>query len=1039
MYQLKPCCVKISQIALAETVDAAASRELVDLSRELLDILVSSADRNGAGLDESRAEYVFFPLSHIFRQMDRYPMPLIENCLACLSVLVVYGWKSKISSKLVQQIFSLITFIIDGKPRQNNEEPPEETILEAFRVQNALLSTAATSRLAASGLADSESVPMLGHGVTVMLDAAVDGITPAIQSEAIDCVSALYKAIRDQEALASFLPGTISAFAKLLSTPSRYKNIVLAKCLEAVKLVLVRVLADMRTRLIPEKDPAEGEPNKLLSRTWLEATSSQIKLALSPMMKLRKHDSDQVLLALERLCITLLDECHDSLKNCASFLVETAIILDPGSSEDFSMETNLAHLVRIYPELEDAVKNTVYNWMISLPRIMQSADRDAKVIAVHDFLKGIEMLQSLNIQSTIIDDSLPSTLRDTVMSIMGKDIPSAATISDVRLSNLSSTAIVPGTRSYPSVLLAHDSQRELKTEIQKLINIVGKSSDQEAVLSGMLEVARSGAGENQIASYWLCFQTIKASHALSVTENEFLNLASFDGSNDIEPIFDELYSYSVQVLDNHSDALDLDWRLEAIALEITAYAAQRAGAAFRPELIDVLFPIATFLGSDNSNLQQHAIVTLNSIASSCDYGNVSELIISNVDYMVNSVSLRLNTLDISPASTQVLTMMIRLAGPRLIPFLDDVVDSIFAALDNYHGYPAFVESLFAVLKELVDQAVRADKLMLIDREQDSKSHKKQSSKTTNIQTLLKFLGNRRERIARDQEELEHLKNLKSHPKRPWSSKDEDKDEEMADNDGRPPPEEEKPPNSPTYQLLNRVANLTQYYLTSPTPKLRRSLLELLTTAAKVLAADEDAFLPLVNSLWPVVITRLHDSESFIVIEACHTLSGFCEAAGDFLSSRFKTEWNDGLRDWCRRMKRNATTSIGYAPRRIDSASKSKDVSIPVYSDGQVVAKATTVEARPSGGLGQHASPARIWEAVIKLLTSIVTYVQIDAGMFDDILELLADALEKSQTVREALEAVNGDAVWLLRYERGMLDSSNTPLVPGFTLAPLAKT
>lgn len=76
---------------------------------------------------------------------------------------------------------------------------------------------------------------------------------------------------------------------------------------------------------------------------------------------------------------------------------------------------------------------------------------------------------------------------------------------------------------------------------------------------------------------------------------------------------------------------------------------------------------------------------------------------------------------------------------------------------------------------------------------------------------------------------------------------------------------------------------------------------------------------------------------------------------------------------------------------------------------------------------------------MKLLTSIVTYVQVDAGMFDEILELLAEALEKNQTVREALEAVNGDAVWLLRYERGMLDNPKTPSVPGFTLAPMAKT
>src|SRR5690606_22271970 len=105
-------------------------------------------------------------------------------------------------------------------------------------------------------------------------------------------------------------------------------------------------------------------------------------------------------------------------------------------------------------------------------------------------------------------------------------------------------------------------------------------------------------------------------------------------------------------------------------------------------------------------------------------------------YMVNSVALRLNTLDISPASTQVLTMMIRLTGPRLVPFLDDVVESIFAALENYHGYPLFVESLFSVLKELVNQAVKSDTLLLEDQKHSVPVHKKKRPQPEGIGGLL---------------------------------------------------------------------------------------------------------------------------------------------------------------------------------------------------------------------------------------------------------------------------------------------------------------
>ena len=61
--------------------------------------------------------------------------------------------------------------------------------------------------------------------------------------------------------------------------------------------------------------------------------------------------------------------------------------------------------------------------------------------------------------------------------------------------------------------------------------------------------------------------------------------------------------------------------------------------------------------------------------------------------------------------------------------------------------------------------------------------------------------------------------------------------------------------------------LTQHYLTSPTPTLRKSLLDLVGTVSPALAGDENAFLPLVNTLWPVVVSRLYDGEGYVVVAA----------------------------------------------------------------------------------------------------------------------------------------------------------------------------
>lgn len=971
-------------------------------------------------------------------------MIMIESCLESLTIIIVHGWKTKISAKLVQQIFSLLTFIIEGVPGAAKKARPEETILVSFKTQHALLDTITSSPLAAAGLAEEESVPALGHGITVMLDGAVEGANAEIQMEAMSCIRSLYTAIRDDAALASFLPGTISSLTKILSTPNSHKTNVLRGALESTGVVLTRVLGDIRTNKIRKEEPASDEDDtkvKVLSKAWLEATVSQVRMALTPMMKLRTHDSIAVRSELERLCIKLLDECHSTLENCSSFLVETAIILDPGTGDDFTLQTNLGHLMNIYPEMESSAKVAVYNWMSSLPGNMQSADEAVKKGAIHNVLRGLALLRQLHIESPTIEDALPSMLRDTLSALVGKDTSSdSGPVLPIDLQD--STAITAASQeSFAPVLMTHESQRFLSQEVMALVNFIGSGSSSRPILLDMLESARDGTGTHQVAAFWLCHEIIKAAHCTSSGTDDLLNMSEFgDAGGEVDIVANELYALSVQVLNNHSETAVVDWRLEAVALEVVSYTSQRAGPAFRPELIDVLFPVATFLGASKSSLQQHAIATLNKLAAACDYDSVSGLIVANVDYMVNSVSLRLNTLDISPASTQVLTMMIRLAGPRLIPFLDDVIDSIFAALENYHGYPTFVESLFVVLKEVVDQAARTETVLLLEaQERTPKSHVKVEDQRQGLRSLHDFLKRREERRQRDTEEMEG-KSLQNHPKRPWA---EDKPNEEDDNAPSQGGTDEKPPSSPTYKLLNRVAHLTQYYLTSPTPTLRRSLLELLNTASKVLAADEDSFLPLVNAVWPVVIERLRDPESFIAMEACHTLSGLCEAAGDFLSTRFKTEWRNGLADWCRRTKRNAvstrTASINRTAKIMNIAPESNSVSLPIRTSNRSGIEAVhSMDLAPSS-LGQHASPAKLWEATIELLESIVQNVRVDEEMFEEILELLEDAMHKRHSIREALEVVNKDAVWLKQYKRHDVEHLATPRLSGFAFTDMTAT
>lgn len=1042
-------------------------------------------------LDEKIADYVFFPLSGLLRTHAEHPIRLIETVIKSLRLLIQHGWRARISKDLSQQLLVFLTFIIGGVPGKEATQPPkpEETILEGYKALTVLIKAAGVSAKD-SPLTDAKIIPSLGHAVSVILDGVTDGTTAEIQLEALQTIAAVYTTIKQDEVLATFFPGTASSLCRFLSPPSSTKTPrrVLVSGVNVLRVILTKVLGDLKRRNlliqmestgVQNEDTGQDEKGEgnVLTVSWLKATVSQVKIALSTVLKLRNHPSTEVRKAMERLCIALLDECHSSLKNCTSMLVESAMILgqeqveEPGAfqvpviGEDRAMfyGTSLQDLATIHPELMDSINTTLHNWITSMPRLMQSSDEIIKQRAIRNIIKGQALAGSLGIESSNLQESLSSALRDSIVALILSS-KNTKVLNEIDLDeNLwrSSDLVQTGQelQGFRPVLLPQESQRDTRKDVFSLVENIGSSTQQTRLAADMLPYIRDSTGVDQLASYWLSFQLLKSSFTKSADVDDlldFTNAATDLASEDKDMVLDELYSFSVAILNSHSDAVDaIDWRLEAIALEVTAFAASRLGQSFRPELIDVIYPISTFLGSSQPDLRGHAIITLNSLAGSCGYGNVSELIIGNVDYMVNSVSLRLNQFDISPASAKVLTMMIRLTGPKLLPYLDDVVAAIFAALDNYHGYTAFVESLFGVLSEVVEQGVRSGRMLIENGQSKTVDHKKRSIQSSGMEDTLAFLEKRAKRKLELETEGDVEEVIRGHPQEAWKSAEEELDAIDARNKGEdeadaPPASNDEVaiPQTPTYVLLTKITSLTQHYLTSPTPTLRKRLLDLLSKVSSALAQDENAFLPLVNDVWPVIISRLHDTEPYVVVAACSTLAAFCESAGDFLSSRVKTEWWESLSKWCAKVRDQArktkaggsTTAKAKSARLGSSVGKpsgaaSDGIMIPIRgtdnSDGLQLEVSSMHSLSSNTGLGKFASSAQIWDAVVLMLIAIVSCVRIDDGIFEDILQLLADdVLPRNVEARGALEAVNADAVWLAMYERGYIEPLPTPVMEG---------
>jgi hypothetical protein len=421
------------------------------------------------------------------------------------------------------------------------------------------------------------------------------------------------------------------------------------------------------------------------------------------------------------------------------------------------------------------------------------------------------------------------------------------------------------------------------------------------------------------------------------------------------------------------------------------------GKGFRLELVDALYPLVNLIGSSNEGLRSHAIASLNITARACEYTSVSDLLVDNVDYLVNAVSLKLNTFDISPQAPKVLLMMIKLTGPPLLPFLDDLIGSIFAALDSFHGYPRLLALLFSVLEGIVDEGSKTVAAALISG--TGVNREKSSARAQTIPQLCKMLEDSKRSFSEPFTSVEGQISL-DFPREPW--KHSDGEEMLTDSEaGRsltsPEGAEGGPPTtSKVYQMVQKIVRFGQHYLTHESPTFRRQLLNLLTTACGTLCSNENEFLPLINDIWPTTIKRLYDNEHFVVVAAAKTICQICKCAGDFMSSRILSEWQD-----IKKLYRNTHRKLQIETRR--------------------------------SGVGIFTPSNQVLNALIELLMAIVEYVRIDDDILDDILNMLSDMLESRKDVRDVLSLINADAVWL---NTRAVCTQKPPQVDGFVFEPV---
>ncbi|KAJ5988638.1 Armadillo-like helical [Penicillium waksmanii] len=1043
--QLRPPCVELSSIGLSFRGNQASAQDVIRALQPLHDVLDVLAEKNA--LDEKLAEYAFFPLTHIFNQTQRLPARCLEIAVHSLQILVDSGYRKQLSPALGKQLIILLTLVVAGSPNkvEGKQDLPkaqasEELAIAGFDCMRSIFNVLEGPVAEKTIFHEIGTATVVDQTVYMLLEGLVDERSDDVCLAAAKALKALYARITDRVVLASIMPRTVSALAKVVrpTTQARRSYKLLEVSIQILNYLLKSVLSD-RVASVEEPRPSLTKNDGLvLDNSWLKATTTQIKLALANIIQIRRHQRLEVQTAMLDLCVMIIEDCPETLKESLQIMTETAVVLADKEEEGSNHAYNTVyHLATSYPIVLETLKESLHTWLTSFPRIMQSNDESAKQWGIRQISTVFQILSQVQSQSDLLTASLATGLCDSVSAVVKQDTTALQPLTSANVGNMNSEILGSDAESmvFPPVLLEHRSQQATLKDLRALLTRLNLSESGNEITRSIVNRLHSSAENTIIAPFWLALNSLRAQKQHASAFDDFISDDQLENSlagPNHAGMIEELYFVALSTLNDIPADGSGDWRTSALALEAVALQAQQLGEDFRPELIDALYPTLQLLASNNPNLQRHAMTCLNILTIACNYQNTGSMIIENVDYLVNSVALKLNTFD-------VLFMMVKLCGAPLIPYLDDLVDSVFGILDMYHGYPKLVEMMFKTLAAIVQEGSKKPSLLTIDdgRKNGSFDSRKVQHQHLSIATLVADIARRREKLSIVVNEDVEADVTILHPKKPWSetydkpAPERETIEELlnkaeSDEPLPPPkePEDTEKPLSKTHSLLLHIVKSIPTHLSSPSPYLRRSLLTILIDVLPTLSQNENSFLPLINDLWTSVASRVvfpsslgsdsssnslisrsstgdtsstsnthaFQEETFVITTACQAMEAMCKGAGDFMGSRIETEFPRWERLYNTVWARVRQDSEHVNERRAQQQKGKLDIqSTARTTESSVsIASSLALSSTASGSSGSRAFTPHhaLWRALISLFLTVLSHVRLQPEVGDRICGML---------------------------------------------------
>ncbi|CAI4045340.1 hypothetical protein N7582_003497 [Saccharomyces uvarum] len=929
---IRVACVELSKTAFlpAESFDPNSLKLLACLKK--VEVKLSTYEDDS--LSPKFADYVFVPIASLLKQ-PTLGESQTEYVLLIISHLLRICWSSngKLPQQLAQQLFPLISFLISPdkeniKLNSRSDEFKHAGSLVLYQFFISLRLQQYHNEFFSNS--SPKSLPSLGHSITILLKILEQ--TPQnneLQLKVLSCLEILFQdIITDGEMLSFILPGNVSVFSKILMKPGRqihYK--VCVRTLEVLVKLLVLVyddfglqvqvneLTDIRelneVGLKSEQDQSfsfnkpivllqkdnESDGNTHRDTSWLRATSSQIKIALEAFIpKLLKRNNDIINEKLALFVSTLLDRCAKSLHNCEPVFVSALVNLkrDPM----FKLSTHLGSLKKVLNEdldklsdiirFENADKLSVMEFAVD---ILQKNDDDG--ILVNGIVK--RLLGSMN------ESIEPPTLVDKKDKITEQSSRITTMVNFEEIEDGNGVITLPR--------LSKDISVNLQNFARHIGSLLLENSNLSNVIMELISEQVDSPRTQKIVALWLSASFLNGVGRRPKEEEDYLQFgSSVDDSGSVaeeacltvlEYCNELSQDVSMEIEGNgikKSDEFAICTILSSIGTVCSVMKHD-----FQPELIDYIYTITDSLASPSEAIRSVGQSCALTIANTLYHGSVSTMILSNVDYLVESISSRLNS-GMTERVSSILMVICQLAGYETIESFKDVIETIFKLLDYYHGYSELCLQFFqlfeTIILEMKKKYASDDEMIL----KIANQHLSQSTFApwgmTHFDQVLNMLDKETESkddIMDDAKLLEESKGPSSFQEY-FDSKvrEPDSDDEEEELEGDSPNNDADQWVSPiprdSYKILLQILSYGERLLMHPSKRLRVQILLVMRLTFPLLATQHNLLIKEVASTWDSIVQCVVCADYSIVQPACVCVEQMIRYSGDFVSKRFIELW-----------------------------------------------------------------------------------------------------------------------------------------------------